>query len=227
MKNTKNLFDQLKKLLEERNNAIKNGLETYKIEAEKINARYSQEVAAGMVVDLEAKTRQAIIDADQTAHDEAAYIARKLKAELADRTTGEVNQSVLAKLQAAQAFGLKLSRSEIEGMAASANGDSITLSCLSRIAEASGFDLTFTGFAELESDVAHIESIFSTPSLYAPDGLVQEALKFSPNRQFNGINYGRPDAVALSVGTAKATKAVQELDDMSKRWSDGTGYQVK
>lgn len=223
----KALFDQLKKLLEDRNTAIRTSLETYKAEAARVNERYSQEVAAGMIANLEAKTRQAIIDADQTAHDEAAYIARKLQAELADRTTGEVNQSVLAKLQAAQAFGLKLSRSEIEGMAASANGDSITLSCLSKIAEASGFDLTFTGFAELENDVAHIESIFSTPSLYAPDGLVQEALKFSPNRQFNGVDCGRPDAIALSIGTAKATKAVQELDDMSKRWSDGAGYQLK
>lgn len=227
MNNTKNLFDQLKKLLEDRNTAITTSLQNYKTEVEKINARYSPEVAAGMLGELETNTRQAIIDADQTAHDQAFDVAKKLRFELADRATGEVNQGILAKLQAAQAFGLKLSRSEIEGMAASANGDGITLACLAKIAEASGLELTFTGVNELEKDVAHVESIFTTPSLYAPDGLVQEALKFSPNRQFNGIDYGRPDAVALSVGTAKATSAVHELDDMATRWNDSVGYKLK
>lgn len=227
METTKNLFDRLKKLLEERNIAIKSGLEAYKTEAEKINARYSPEVAAGMVTELETKTRQAILDADQTAHDQAESIVGKLRAELTERTTGEVNQSVLAKLQAAQMFNLKLSRSEIEGMALSANGDGITLACLAKIAETSGFELTFTGVNDLEKDLAHIAGIFSTPSLYAPNGLIQEALKLSPNRQYNGIDYGRPDAVALSVGTAKATSAVHELEDMSARWSDGAGYRLK
>lgn len=227
MKNTKELFDRLKKLLEDRNAAIKTGLEGYKTESEKINARYSPEVSAGMLTDLETKTRQAILDADQAAHDQAADIVGKLKAALAEHTAGEVNQNVLAKLQAAYTFGLKLSRSEIESMAKCASGDSIILSCLAKVAEPSGFELTFTAVNELEKDVAHVESIFSTPSLYAPEGLVQEALKFSPNRQFNGIDYGRPDAVALSIGTAKATTAVHELDDMSARWNDSAGYQLK
>lgn len=227
MKTTKELFDQLKKMLEDRNTAIKNSLQNYKGESERINSRYSPEVSAGMLTDLDAKSRQTILDADQAAHDQAADIVEKLKAALAEHTAGEVNQNLLAKLQAAHTFGLKLSRSEIESMAKCADGDGVTLACLAKIAETSGFELTFTAVNELEKDLAHIGGIFSTPSLYAPDGLFQYALQLSPNRQFNGVDYGRPDGVALSVGTAKATSAVHELDDMSKRWSDGTGYQLK
>lgn len=218
--NTKQYFSDLRNTLERRNETIKTALEEYKTGAARITARYSETVASEKLTELEANTRASIVAADQAAHDEAKKAVEKLRGKLAEHITGDTALGLLLRLQAAQTFGLKLSCSEISAMAEKAGGDPVTLACLAQVAEKGGYRLNFTTSEALEQDLTSVLSMFSTPSHYTPDSLFSEGLKCHPNRMYQGVDYGRPDATALSVRMKSHKDAPGKLDAMAERWND-------
>lgn len=223
----KSYFSDLKSTLETRNSAITRALEHYKVEAARIRARYSEAVAADELGKLEAATRSQIEDADKTAHDAAERTVERLRKVLSDHIGGDVDTGLLAKLQAAQTFGLKLTRSEVEALAEKAGGDPVALACLAQVAEKGGYQLDFTTVETLERDLKTISSMFRDPSHYTPDGLFSEGMRCHPDRMYQGINYGRPDATYLSMQMKPNKDAPGKLDEMSDRWSNADIVELK
>lgn len=224
--NTKQYFSDLKSALEQRNAKIKELLERYRAEAGRISARYSEAVAAVELKKLENSTRAAIADADQSAHDVAEKVIEHLQAALMEYITGGADPALLAQLQAAKAFDLKISHAEVEAMA-KGNSDPITLACLAQVAKSSGFELTYTTTKELEADLTTIMSVFNTPSLYTPDDLLSEALICHPNRMYQNVDYGRPDALSISTRAVSHMTAPARLDEMADRWSNPGAVTIK
>lgn len=217
--NVKHHFSDLKNILEHRNEKISSELSRCRTEAARIASRYSEAVAGEELSKLERDARTAIQDIDQTAHDKALETVERLRGQLAEYITSDTDPGLLAQLQTAKLFGLKLTNSELSAMAAKANGDPVAMACLAQLADQSGFAFDFTTAANLEGDLKKIMSLFAVPSLYAPDGFSSEALRYSPDEMRYGVPR-RPDIVSLTVRMKSYQDAPAQLDEMAERWSN-------
>lgn len=218
--NVKQHFSDLKSALEGRNVKITDVLAYYRTESARIKARYSETVSAEKLAQLEADARATIQRHDEDARDKAGRIVDRLKEALAEHITGGTDTGLLAQLQTVQTFNLHLTRSEIEAMAAKSNGNPVTLAALAQAAERSNFHVTYTTTAELEGDLKKILDLFHAPSFYTPDEYFHEAVICHPNRVYQGIDYGRPDATAITVGMGLGKSATRDLEEIATRWSD-------
>lgn len=225
--NVKVIFSDLKSALEGRNAKITEALEYYRKESERITARYSEAVAAEKLTQLEADARATIQRHDAEAHDKAEKVVERLRAELAEHIAGGVNADLLAQLQTVQSFNLRLTRSEVEAMAAKAGGNPVALAALAQVAERSNFQVTYTTAAELEDDLKKILNLFHTPSFYTPEEYFHEAVICHPNRTFQGMDYGRPDSVVIATGMNLGKAAPRDLEEIAARWSNCDKVELK
>lgn len=217
--NVKHHFSDLKNILEHRNEKISSELSRCRTEAARIASRYSEAVAGEELSKLERDARTVIQDIDQTAHDKALETVERLRGQLAEYITSDTDPGLLAQLQTVQSFNLYLTRSEIEAMAAKSNGNPVTLAALAQAAERSNFQVTYTTVADLEADLKKIMSLFAVPSLYAPDGYMNEALRYAPDEMRYGVPR-RPDIVSMTARLKGNEVAPAQLDEMAERWNN-------
>lgn len=225
--NVKQHFSDLKSTLENRNTKITEVLKYYQEQSSRIKARYSETVAAEKLAQLETDARATILRHDTEAHDKAEKIVARLKEALAEHITTSADPALLAQIQAAKSFELKLTYSEIEAMGTKAGGNPVTLACLAQIADQGGFELTFTTTEQLEKDLISIMSTFSVPSFYTPEEYFHEGLICHPNRIHQGIDYGRPDTTAITMGMGLGNVAPRNLEQISERWNDASAVTIK
>lgn len=225
--NVKQHFSDLKSTLENRNSKITEVLAYCQKETARINGRYSEAVAAEKLAQLETDAQSTILRHDTEARDKAERIVERLKEALAEHITTSTDTGLLAQLQSAKSFGLKLTHSEIEAMGTKAGGDPVTLACLAQIADQAGFELTFTTTAQLEKDLTSIMAMFPVPSFYTPDEYFHEALTCHPNRRYNGTDWGRPDTTVITVGMGLGKAVPRDLEQIAARWSDASAVTIK
>lgn len=220
-------FSELKNALERRNSTIRTALENYRTQAARITARYSEAVAAEELAKAQTTARVTIEAADESAHDAAERVVAILQGKLSEHIAADADAGLLAKLQAAQSFGLKLTRSEVEAMAKKANGDPVVLACLEQVAKTSGYSLTYTSMKQMEDDLKKIMSLFNTPSFYTDEEYFHEAMICHPNRRHNGVDFGRPDATAITIGMGLGKAAPRDLEQIAERWNDANAVTIK
>lgn len=224
--NVKQYFSDLKSILEHRNEEISSELSRCRTEAARITSRYSEAVAAEELAELERDARSNILSIDQTAHDKASETVERLRGQLAEHITSGTDPGLLAQLQAVQSFNLHLTRSEIEAMAAKSNGNPVALAALAQAAERSNFQVNYATVADLEDDLKKIMSLFAVPSLYAPDGYMNEALRYAPDEMRYGVPR-RPDIVSMTARLKGNEVAPAQLDEMAERWSNTDKVELK
>lgn len=224
--NTKQYFSDLKNILEHRNEEISSELSRCRTEAARIASRYSEAVAGEELDKLERDARANILSIDQKAHDKAERIVERLREKLAEHITSDTAPGLLAQLQTAKLFGLKLTGSELSAMAAKSKGDPVAMACLAQLADQSGFSFDFTTAADLEGDLKKIMSLFAVPSLFAPDGLMNEALRYAPDEMRYGVPR-RPDIVSMTARLKGNEVAPAQLDAMAERWNNAGTVELK
>lgn len=175
---------------------------------------------------LERDAQANILSIDQNAHDKAEGIVEGLREKLAEHITSDTAPGLLAQLQTAKLFGLQPTNSELSAMAAKSNGDPVAMACLAQLADQSGFAFCFTTAADLEADLKKIMSLFAVPSLYAPDGLVNEALRYAPDEMRYGVPR-RPDIVSMTARLKGNEVAPAQLDAMAERWNNAGTVELK
>ena len=217
--NVKQYFSDLKSILEHRNEEISSELSRCRTEAARITSRYSEAVAGEELSRLERDARSNILSIDQNAHDTAEKIVQSLRGQLAEHISGATDPGLLAQLQTVQSFNLHLTRFEIETMAEKSNGNPVTLAALAQAAERSGFHVGYITTADLEGDLNKIMSLFAVPSLYTPDGYMNEALRYAPDEMRYGVPR-RPDIVSMTARLKGNEVAPAQLDEMAERWND-------
>lgn len=65
------------------------------------------------------------------------------------------------------------------------------------------------------------------PSHYAPDDLVHEAIICSTPSVYRGVNMGKADVTAITLGMGLSRAAFCNLDEIAARWSNPGKVEVK
>lgn len=79
----------------------------------------------------------------------------------------------------------------------------------------------------LEDDLKKVMSMFYVPSHYAPDDLVHEAIICSTPSVYRGVNMGKADVTAITLGMGLSRAAFCNLDEIAARWSNPGKVEVK
>lgn len=79
----------------------------------------------------------------------------------------------------------------------------------------------------LEDDLKKVMSMFHVPSHYAPDDLVHEAIICSTPSVYRGVNMGKADVTAITLGMGLSRAAFCNLDEIAARWSNPGKVEVK
>lgn len=212
------LFDQIKSELEKRNQTIREVLETYRHENERIKRLYRDEIAEQKRAELVSQSRVKIEEAHEVAQKRANTLREELYAVLENHLRDVPNEALMTQLRTVREFGVQLTESELRAFADGMCGNTLGLRCVQAVADTSGYRMTFPVPSDWERDLAMIEQVFQY-STWAPDGLVSEALEVLPNATYRGVDQGRPTVIGITVAQATAARAVKELDEAVKRWS--------
>ena len=212
------LFDQIKSELEKRNQTIREVLETYRHENERIKRLYRDEIAEQKRDELVSQSRVKIEEAHEVAQRRANTLREELYAVLENHLRDVPNEALMTQLRTVREFGVQLTESELRAFADGMCGNTLGLRCVQAVADTSGYRMTFPMPSDWERDLAMIEQVFQY-STWAPDGLVSEALEVLPNATYRGVDQGRPTVIGITVAQATAARAVKELDEVVKRWS--------
>lgn len=220
MKNANTIFASIHESLCRRNTAIAEALGQYRRQVDAAKATYRDEVAAEKIDALTAETRQVITFADQKAADEAKEKIQELRKLLRAYVTAWPDMAIIDRMKAVKDFGCKLSKTELEGFAETANGNYVALSCVERLANENGYQMSFPDVPEYEKDLAEVEQFFAVPSLWGPTEFTHEAVVCSPNVVYHGVDHGRPNAYQIALAQSLAAGAADKLNEMSTRWGD-------
>lgn len=225
-KNTNSIFAELNEVLLRRNSQIGSILENYRREAQSYTDTYRPEIAEQKKDDLMANSQSQIRAADQMAHDDAEKKVGELRKLLHAYVTESANMALVEQLKVAKDFDLSLSKIELEAFAVQSGGNYTLLRCLSTVAQQSGYKLSYPALEDYEADLTEIEQVFSCPSLFAPEGLVHEAVICSPNKVWKGIDQGRPQAYDISLAQHRGNSASDKFKKMAERWSSTVTYEL-
>lgn len=217
-------FGDLKKTLSTRNEKVTDALAAYHREAERIRNRYAPEIAVQELERAKLGAREKVVTANKEAHSAAQQSLDVLRADLEGSAMAAADPALLARLQTAKAFDMKLGRLELEGMAKAASGDSVATGALAAVAKQSGYLLDFTPLSALEGDLDKLDRAFPEDcSMYAGE-YVQEGLDCLPDYTYHGVFYGRPTAVQIATAGASAASTMKDLNEIHDRWMNRKEY---
>lgn len=226
----KKIFDDCNRALESYKSAVNSVLADYRVGVE----RATSEVAAFKDERAElAKRKTALLNtaraeirrADAELHNRVSGQIPKLREALSAYITAKPDSNFMEMLRDVKTFHLTLSRSELEVLVPSAEGNFTALKALQSVANDNGYSLTVPDIAAFLDDVKAIERVVRTPVMYAPAEYLHEALDVLSDkpvfRDDGGVaNFtGRPDSIYLLLRQQEFDGMITSLDEMSGRWS--------
>ena len=129
------------------------------------------------------------------------------------------NPAFLAQLRTYHDFDLRMEQIEIEAMAEQAAGNFVALRCLNAVAEKSGFHVNTPTLSDYIRDLDTIQRGFDALYLYAPQNGDGHSTDLLPNKNYRGIDYGRPTSTDVSIAVAGAKALEGTLREIQERWS--------
>ena len=96
-------------------------------------------------------------------------------------------------------FDLKMEQIEIKAMAEQAAGCYVALKCLNAVAEKSGYHVNTPTLPDYMKDLDTIQRGFDALYLYAPQNGDGHSTDLLPNKNYRGIDYGRPTSTDVGA----------------------------
>ena len=104
-------------------------------------------------------------------------------------------------------------------MAEQAAGNFAALRCLNAVAEKSGFHVNSPTLTNYMRDLNTIQQGFDALYLYAPQNGDGHSTDLLPNKNYRGVDYGRPTSTDVSIAVAGAKALERTLREIQERWS--------
>lgn len=225
----KRIFEDCSKALESYKSAVNSVLADYRDGLEQATiaaARYKEEQTEldkrkGTLLNT---ARAEIRRADAELHDCVMQQIPKLREALSEYITAKPDSGFMETLRDIKTFRLSMSRSELEALIPSAEGNFTALKALQSVANDNGYNLTAPDIAAFLDDVKALERAARVPVMYAGD-YVSEAAEVLDDRPVfrddGSIAYttGRPDALYLIMCKQELDGLADSLAEVADRWS--------
>lgn len=170
--------------------------------------------------------RSEVRAADKALHDAvtADYIP-KLRKELSNYVCARADRQYVEALRDFMAFGLKLTRPELDALLLQADGSYTGLKMLSAVAEKSGFKMTTPSVDSYMEEISEIENAVRVPLLWAPRDHLKAAADVMEDRPIRrpdgtvGGSYGRPDTTSLLMSSMGLNQICKTILETGERWA--------
>ena len=192
---------------------------TYNVERDRNKALYTEAALAAQAAQAQESGRRAV--AQQMEDTRAAALAEieKMRSALYAWIAEPANPAFLTQLHTYHDFDLNMEQIEIEAMAEQAAGSFVALRCLNAVAEKSGFHVNTPTLPDYIKDLDTIQRRFDALYLYAPQNGDGHSADLLPNKNYRGIDYGRPTSTDVSIAVAGAKALEGTLREIQERWS--------
>lgn len=192
---------------------------TYNVERDRNKALYTEAALAAQAAQAQVSGRRAV--AQQMEDTRAAALAEieKMRSALYAWIAEPANPAFLTQLRTYHDFDLNMEQIEIEAMAEQAAGSFVALRCLNAVAEKSGFHVNTPTLLDYIKDLDTIQRRFDALYLYAPQNGDGHSADLLPNKNYRGIDYGRPTSTDVSIAVAGAKALEGTLREIQERWS--------
>lgn len=192
---------------------------TYTVERDRNKGLYTEAALAAQAVQAQESGRRAVTQ--QMEDTRAAVLAEieKMRSALYTWIREPAAVDFLAQLRTYHDFDLRMERIEIEAMAEQAAGCYVALKCLNAVAEKSGYHVNTPTLPDYMKDLDTIQWGFDALYLYAPQNGDGHSTDLLPNKNYRGIDYGRPTSTDVSIAVAGAKALEGTLREIQERWS--------
>ncbi len=225
----KRIFDNFGRAFESYRSSVNAALAEYRAGAERASREASafkdeQAELTKRKAELISTTRSRIKAADNELHDRVMEHIPKLREALSAYITAKPDSNFMEMLRDVKTFHLTLSRSELEALVPSAEGNFTALKALQSVANDNGYTMTAPDIAAFLDDVKALERAARVPVMYAGD-YVSEAAEVLDDRPVfrddGSIAYttGRPDALYLIMRGQELDGLTDSLVEVADRWS--------
>lgn len=227
----RSIFKGMKKTLEDHMAAVKGILAQYtketnaaKEEARKFKAE-DEYYAEKQKIAVD-KARSQLASEYKSVRTSLKADAASMKRSLKDYLAAPMNPDFVTKLKVYADFGIKLTRTELEGLLAANEGNPVGLRALAHVVEATHtpWKVNYRDLGSLEEDVVKVERIAAT-MMYTPveDHLAAcEIFKGTPvlRMRDDGTTYesGTHDSVSILMESGAVTAFYDDIEQMEKTW---------
>lgn len=225
----KRIFEDCSKALESYKSAVNSALADYHGGSERaVNeaSAFKDERAelAKRKTALLNTARAEIRRADAELHNRVSGQIPKLREALSAYITAKPDPNFMEMLRDVKTFRLTLSRSELEALIPSAEGNFTALKALQSVANDNGYTLTAPDIAAFLYDVKALERAVRVPVMYAGEYVSEAAEVLDDRPVFRGdgsvaYSTGRPDALYLIMRGQELDGLTDSLAEVADRWS--------
>lgn len=192
---------------------------TYAIEKDRNKGLYTEAALEAQAARAQESGRRTVAQQMEDTRAAVRDEVEKMRSALYAWIREPADPAFLAQLRTYHDFDLKMEQVEIEAMAERAAGNFVSLKCLNAVAEKSGYRVNIPTLPEYMGDLTAIERGFNALYLYAPTG-DGHATDLLPNKQYHGIDYGRPSATDVVISGTSAKNLEGTLREIQERWSN-------
>ncbi len=210
---------QLINILHRHVSGVNASYSAYAADRDRNKGLYTEAALAAQAAQAQESGRRAV--AQQMEDTRAAVLAEteKMRSALYAWIAEPANPAFLVQLRTYHDFDLKMEQIEIEAMAEQAAGNFVALRCLNAVAEKSGFHVNTPTLPDYIRDLDTIQRGFDALYLYAPQNGDGRSTDLLPNKNYRGIDYGRPTSTDVSIAVAGAKALEGTLREIQERWS--------
>ena len=224
----KKIFDDCSRALESYKSAVNSVLADYRVGVEHAASEASAFKDEQAELDKRKATllntaRSEIRAADNELHDCVMQQIPKLREALSAYITEKPDSGFMEMLRDIKAFRLSMSRSELEALVPSAEGNFTALKALQSVANDNGYTLTTPDIAAFLDDVKALERAVRVPVMYSGD-YAHEAVEVLDDRPVfrddNSVAYslGRPSFTYLIMCKQELDGLINSLGEVADRW---------
>ena len=192
---------------------------TYNVERDRNKALYTEAALAAQAAQAQVSGRRAVAQQMEDTRAAALVEIEKMRSALYAWIAEPANPAFLTQLHTYHDFDLNMEQIEIEAMAEQAAGSFVALRCLNAVAEKSGFHVNTPTLPDYIKDLDTIQRRFDALYLYAPQNGDGHSADLLPNKNYRGIDYGRPTSTDVSIAVAGAKALEGTLREIQERWS--------
>ena len=223
----KKIFDDCSRALESYKSAVNSVLADYRAGVERATSEthmFKDEEAelAKRKAALINTARTEIRRADAELHNRVSGQIPKLREALSAYITAKPDPNFMEMLRDVKTFRLTLSRSELEALIPSAEGNFTALKALQSVANDNGYTLTAPDIAAFLYDVKALERAVRVPVMYAGEYVSEAAEVLDDRPVFRGggsvaYSTGRPDALYLIMRGQELDGLTDSLAEVADR----------
>ena len=218
-KATNEATKQLINILHRHVSGVNASYSAYAADRDRNKGLYTEAALAAQAAQAQESGRRAV--AQQMEDTRAAVLAEieKMRSALYAWIAEPAAVDFLAQLRTYHDFDLKMEQIEIEAMAEQAAGCYVALKCLNAVAEKSGYHVNTPTLPDYMKDLDTIQRGFDALYLYAPQNGDGHSTDLLPNKNYRGIDYGRPTSTDVSIAVSGAKALEGMLRKIQERWS--------